>query len=226
MTPTKRAVVLLSGGLDSATVLAMALADGFHVTALSVLYGQRHALELQSAKRIAKARGVIRHEVAHINMFGGSTLIGRDGNVPKNRKEPGVIPETYVPARNTILLGMALSLAEVTGSTDVFIGANAVDYSGYPDCRPAFILAFETLANLATRTAGEHRYRVHAPLIQMTKAEIILAGARLGVDFALTSSCYDPTTEGACGACDSCVIRRKGFTEAGMVDPIPYRSTP
>lgn len=266
-TTTKRAVVLLSGGLDSATTLAIAMGEGFDVTALSVLYGQRHALELQCARRVAKSRGVRRHEITRVDLFGGSALLGQYGEVPKRfGKHPGrddfddptppelvsteqvalfgddvltppppatpttppvptepEIPPTYVPARNTLLLALALSLAEVTDSSDIFIGANAVDYSGYPDCRPVFIEAFEHLANVATRSTGEPRFKIRAPLIAMTKATIIRLGIELDVDYSLTSSCYDATTEGACGACDSCVIRRRGFAEAGAVDPIVYR---
>ncbi len=224
----KRAVVLLSGGLDSATTLAIARAGEFAVYALSFRYGQRHALELAAATRVAQSLGAKEHRIAEIDLrlFGGSALTDEIA-VPKNRgadeMESG-IPITYVPARNTIFLSYALAWAEVLGATDIFIGVNAVDYSGYPDCRPEFIKAVETLANLATKAGVEGaRFRVHTPLISLTKAEIIRRGIGLDVDYSLTHSCYDPTPAGlACGACDSCQLRRKGFQEAGLEDPIAY----
>lgn len=224
----KRAVVLLSGGLDSATTLAIARAGEFAVYALSFRYGQRHALELAAATRVAQSLGAKEHRIAEIDLrlFGGSALTDEIA-VPKNRgadeMESG-IPITYVPARNTIFLSYALAWAEVLGATDIFIGVNAVDYSGYPDCRPEFIKAFETLANLATKAGVEGaRFRVHTPLISLTKAEIIRRGIGLDVNYSLTHSCYDPTPAGlACGACDSCQLRRKGFQEAGLEDPIAY----
>ncbi len=224
----KRAVVLLSGGLDSATTLAIARAEEFAVYALSFRYGQRHAQELAAAARVAQSLGAEEHRIAEIDLrlFGGSALTD-DLAVPKNRA-PGEmesgIPITYVPARNTIFLSYALAWAEVLGATNIFIGVNAIDYSGYPDCRPEFIEAFEALANLATKAGVEGaRFRVYTPLISLTKAEIIRRGTGLGVDYALTHSCYDPTPAGlACGACDSCQLRRKGFREAGLKDPIPY----
>jgi 7-cyano-7-deazaguanine synthase len=223
----KRAVVLLSGGLDSATTLALAFRDGFEAHALSFDYGQRHKLELNAAKRIAAALGAHGHRIATIDLrvFGGSALTA-DLAVPKNRdaKEDDEIPITYVPARNTIFLSYALAWCEVLGAADIFIGANAIDYSGYPDCRPEFISAFETLAKVATKAGVEGtQFRIHAPLIAMSKAEIIRQGADLGVDFSLTHSCYDPTSEGlACGECDSCRLRLAGFRDAGLVDPIRY----
>ena len=224
----KRAVVLLSGGLDSATVLALCRAGGFQTYALSFRYGQRHQREIAAAEKIAASLGVAEHRIAEIDLrvFGGSALTG-DLAVPQGRAAEEMahtIPVTYVPARNTIFLSYALAWAEVLGATDIFIGANAVDYSGYPDCRPEFIAAFEHLANLATRAGVEGaRFRVHAPLIALRKAEIIQRGVSLGVDYSLTHSCYDPTEEGlACGLCDSCQLRLKGFQEAGLVDPVPY----
>ncbi|MFZ5443842.1 MAG: 7-cyano-7-deazaguanine synthase QueC [Myxococcota bacterium] len=224
----KKAVVLLSGGLDSATCLGLAIRDGFEPVCLSISYGQRHAVELERAKTVARAHGVTDHRVVTLDLraIGGSALTA-DLAVPKHDDVSQVsadIPVTYVPARNTIFLGIALGLAEVVGSTDLFIGVNAVDYSGYPDCRPEFIRAFEQLAGLATRAGVEGaRFRVHAPLSGMTKAEIIRAGIAAGVDYALTHSCYDPTPEGlACGRCDSCLLRRKGFEEAGVPDPTRY----
>ena len=224
------AVVLLSGGLDSATVLAIAQRDGYDVSALSFRYGQRHAVELDAAARVAKQFGVRRHEVIAIDLraFGGSALTA-DIPVPKDRSEEeigGVIPITYVPARNTIFLSFALAFAEVTGARDIFIGVNALDYSGYPDCRPEFVNAFERLANVATKAAMESGggFRVHAPLLHLRKSGIITLGLSLGVDYSLTSSCYDPSPEGdACGRCDACVLRLKGFEEAGAADPIRYR---
>lgn len=224
----KRAVVLLSGGLDSATTLAIARAEGFDTFALSFRYGQRHAQELTAAARVAESLGASDHRIAEIDLrlFGGSALTA-EIDVPKNR-EPGEmdgeIPITYVPARNTIFLSYALAWSEVLGTSDIFIGVNAVDYSGYPDCRPEFIRAFERLANLATKAGIEGaRYQVHTPLINLTKSEIIRRGVSLGVDYGQTHSCYDPAPGGrACGACDSCQLRLKGFCEAGLKDPIAY----
>ena len=223
----KRAVVLLSGGLDSATTLAICRHDGFEPCALSFDYGQRHKLELNAAKRVAAALGAREHRIAHIDLrvFGGSALTD-DIAVPKNR-EPDretEIPITYVPARNTIFLSYALAWCEVLGAADIFIGANAIDYSGYPDCRPEFISAFERMANVATKAGVEGtRFQIHAPLISMSKAEIIRKGMELGVDFSLTHSCYDPGADGiACGECDSCRLRLEGFRAAGLVDPIHY----
>lgn len=226
---TSIAVVLLSGGLDSATVAAVARERGFAIHALSFAYGQRHEIELAAAKRVADSIGVERHLVQTIDLriYGGSALTD-DVDVPVGRDEAAMsdeIPVTYVPARNTIFLSHALGYAEVIGAFDLFIGANAVDYSGYPDCRPAFVEQFERLANVATAAAVEGRgtFRVHAPLMQMTKAEIIREGVRLGVDYSLTHSCYAPTDEGlACGGCDSCVLRRNGFKAAGVADPTRY----
>ena len=223
----KRAVVLVSGGLDSATTLAIAVRDGFEPYALSFDYGQRHSIEVEGARQVAVSLGAREHRFASIDLrvFGGSALTDKIA-VPKNRerKESADIPTTYVPARNTIFLSYALAWCEVLGATDIFIGANAVDYSGYPDCRPAFIAAFEHLAAVATKAGIEGtRFRIHAPLISMSKADIIQRGAELGVDFSLTHSCYDPAAEGlACGACDSCQIRLEGFRRAGLKDPIPY----
>jgi 7-cyano-7-deazaguanine synthase len=224
------AVVLVSGGLDSATTLAIARAGGFAVYALSVDYGQRHRLELDCARRVAEALGAVRHTILTVDLraVGGSALTGTL-EVPKDRAHEEIcqgIPVTYVPARNTVLLGLALGYAEVVGAFDLFIGANAIDYSGYPDCRPEFLAAFERLANLATQAAVEGRgtFRVHAPLLTKTKAEIIREGIRLGVDYGLTLSCYDPDAEGrACGRCDSCRLRRKGFEEAAVSDPTVYQ---
>jgi len=226
----KRAVVLLSGGLDSTTTLATAIAEGYETYALSFDYGQRHKIEIDAACRIARALGAKEHRVAKIDMriFGGSALTD-DVDVPKKRSQTEIghgIPITYVPARNTIFLSYALALAETVGARDIFIGANAIDYSGYPDCRPAFIAAFETLANLATKAGveGAH-FRIHAPLIKFSKAEIIRKARELDVDLALTHSCYNPSPNGvACGECDSCLLRLKGFREAGVEDPIRYAS--
>lgn len=223
----KRAVVLLSGGLDSATTLALALRDGFGAYALSFDYGQRHKAELIAAERIAAALGAQEHRVAAVDLrvFGGSALTS-DLAVPKAREiaDHDAIPVTYVPARNTIFLSYALAWCEVLGAADIFIGANAIDYSGYPDCRPEFISAFENLARLGTKAGTEGtRFRIHAPLIAMSKGEIIRKGSELGVDFSVTHSCYDPSAEGfACGDCDSCQLRLAGFREAGLVDPIRY----
>jgi len=218
----RRAVVLLSGGLDSTTVLAMALADGFEVHALTVVYGQRHRVEIDAARRVAQALGVTEHRIAEVDLrlWGGSALTD-DLDVPKGGLEPG-IPVTYVPARNTVFLSLALANAEAIGACDLFIGVNAVDYSGYPDCRPEFIQAFEALANLATKAGVEgDPIRIHAPILMMTKAEIIRRGLDLGLDYGLTHSCYDPFESGrACGACDSCRIRQAAFAELGLVDPV------
>ncbi len=226
-----RAVVLLSGGLDSTTTAARAAADGFTVYALSVDYGQRHRVELERAAAVAAALKVADHRTVTLDLraIGGSALTS-DIAVPKGRTDDAIghgVPVTYVPARNTILLGLALGYAETVGAFDIFIGANVLDYSGYPDCRPEFLNAFETLANLATKagTEGTGKFRVHAPLIKMSKAEIIRAGVTLGVDFSLTLSCYDPDATGrACGGCDSCQLRRKGFADAGVPDPTKYQS--
>jgi 7-cyano-7-deazaguanine synthase len=223
----KRAVVLLSGGLDSSTVLAIAKSQGYEPYALSFSYGQRHVIELEAARRVAAAIGVADHRIAAIDLrvFGGSALTA-DIKVPKGRDTAEMghgIPITYVPARNTIFLSFALAWAEVLGSSDIFIGVNALDYSGYPDCRPEFIEAFEKLANLATKAGveGRQKLEIHTPLIALTKAEIIAKGIELGVDYGLTSSCYDPSPTGApCGECDSCLLRRKGFRENGMEDPL------
>lgn len=226
-----KAVVLLSGGLDSTTALAVAKSQGFSTYALSVDYGQRHRVELRRAAAVAQALGVADHRVVTLDLraIGGSALTA-DVEVPKGRSADEMghgVPVTYVPARNTILLGLALGYAETVGAFDLFIGANVLDYSGYPDCRPEFLTAFEALANLATRagTEGAGRFRVHSPLLKLTKAEIIREGARLGVDYSLTLSCYDPDGEGrACGRCDSCLLRTKGFAEAGVADPTPYQA--
>jgi len=225
----KTAVVLLSGGLDSATALAIAQAEGFHVAAISFRYGQRHEFELEAAQRVAQRAGVARHVIAQIDLraFGGSALTS-DIPVPKDRSAHQMtadIPVTYVPARNTIFLSFALAFAESLSASDIFIGVNALDYSGYPDCRPEYVAAFEAMANLATKAAieGTSRYRIHTPLIQMTKGQIIRRGLELGVDYSLTSSCYDPSSAGEpCGRCDSCVLRLKGFAEAGVPDPLKY----
>ena len=224
----KRAVVLLSGGLDSATVLAISRGEGFENYALSFRYGQRHERELEAAKRIAQSLGTKAHRIAEIDLrvFGGSALTA-DLEVPSGRSQAEMsqeIPITYVPARNTIFLSYALAWAEVIEAEDIFIGANAIDYSGYPDCRPEFIRAFEHLAKVATRVGVEGtNFRIHAPLIALSKAEIIQKGISLGVNYAFTYSCYNPAPDGlACGVCDSCQLRRKGFREAGIADPIAY----
>lgn len=225
----KKAVVLLSGGLDSTTALAMAVAEGFAVYAMSFRYGQRHSIELESAARIARALGAVRHLVVDFDLraIGGSALTD-EIEVPKSRSSSEMsegIPVTYVPARNTIFLSFALGWAEVLGAADIFIGVNALDYSGYPDCRPEYIDAFTRMANLATKAGveGATRLRIHTPLIAMTKAEIIRKGLDLGVDYALTHSCYDPAPDGTpCGKCDSCLLRQKGFAEAGARDPLCY----
>ncbi len=227
---TKKAVVLLSGGLDSATVLAIAKRDGFDAYALSFRYGQRHEHEIEAARRVADAIGVVQHVVVNIDLrqFGGSALTS-DIDVPKDRDpnemEHG-IPVTYVPARNTIFQSYALAWAEVLGANDIFIGVNALDYSGYPDCRPEYIEAYERMANLATKAGveGTQRLTIHAPLMAMTKAQIVCAGLALGVDYGMTSTCYDPSPSGeACGHCDACQLRLKGFAENDMTDPVPYQ---
>jgi 7-cyano-7-deazaguanine synthase len=224
----KKAVVLLSGGLDSATCLGLAKAQGFEPVCLSVAYGQRHAVEVQQARVVAQAAGVKDHRVVTMDLraIGGSALTA-DVAVPKHddvSQVGGGIPVTYVPARNTIFLGLALGLAEAVDARDIFIGVNAVDYSGYPDCRPEFIHEFEKLAMLATKAGVEGgRFTIHAPLSGMTKADIIRAGVKVGVDYAVTHSCYDPAADGrACGRCDSCLLRKKGFDEAGVPDPTRY----
>jgi len=231
MTVDKKAVVLLSGGIDSATVLAIAKAEGFDVYALTFEYGQRHASEVKAARRVAEQIGAEEHVVARIDLriFGGSALTA-DIAVPKNRANHDIgagIPVTYVPARNTIFLSFALAWAEVLGASDVFVGVNAVDYSGYPDCRPEFIQAYENMANLATKAGveGTQQLKIHAPLIKLSKSEIIRLGSQLKVDYSLTSSCYDPSESGeACGSCDSCLIRKNGFLANGIGDPVPYQS--
>lgn len=228
---SRPAVVLLSGGLDSATTAAIARSEGFDLYALSVDYGQRHRFELEAAARVAEQLAVRRHVVQRIDLslFGGSALTA-DFEVPKGRSEADLqsgIPITYVPARNTVFLALALAYAEVVGAADIFLGVNAVDYSGYPDCRPEYITAFERLANLATKSGveGTARYQIHAPLIDSTKAEIIQRGSALGVDYGLTHSCYDPSPAGiSCGRCDACILRQKGFAAAGLVDPLPYQT--
>jgi 7-cyano-7-deazaguanine synthase len=224
----KPAVVLLSGGIDSTTTLAIAIAEGYEVYALSFDYGQRHQIETEAARRIAHSLGAKEHRVAKIDLriFGGSALTD-EIDVPRKRSETQIahgIPVTYVPARNTIFLSYALAWAEVISASDIFLGVNAIDYSGYPDCRPEFIEAFENLANLATKAGVEgRRFQIHTPLIKFSKADIIRKAAELGVDLSLTHSCYDPTPEGlACGECDSCLLRLKGFREAGFKDPIRY----
>jgi 7-cyano-7-deazaguanine synthase len=229
---SRKAVVLLSGGLDSTTTLAIAKSMGFEVYALTFDYGQRHDAEIQAASRIANDASVVRHVVTEIDLraFGGSALTA-DIPVPKNRNVKEMsqgIPITYVPARNTIFLSFALAWAEVLGANDIFIGVNALDYSGYPDCRPEFIDAFERMANLATRAGveGSLRLRIHAPLIQLTKAQIIQKGIELGVDYSQTLSCYDPAPNGAgCGRCDACLLRLKGFEASGIKDPARYHPT-
>jgi 7-cyano-7-deazaguanine synthase len=219
-----RAVVLLSGGLDSATAAAMAKAEGWAVDALTILYGQVHAIEVDAARRVSQSLGIERHVELQIDLglFGGSTLVG-DGAVPKERDlETSGIPSTYVPARNTVFLSLALALAETRGADRIVIGVNAIDYSGYPDCRPEYLAAFEQVARLATRAGIEGRdIRIHAPLARMSKADIIRAGTKLGVDYGLTHSCYDPLPGGRpCGGCDSCRLRARGFAEAGLQDPL------
>lgn len=232
MTPRPKAVVLLSGGLDSATVMADARAQGFDLYALTVLYGQRHLVEREAARRVARAYQAVRHVEQSIDLraFGGSALTA-DIDVPKDRDEAVMaqgIPITYVPARNTVFLSLALAWAEVLGAFDLFVGVNCVDYSGYPDCRLEYLKAFEALANLATRAGveGAGVFRVHAPLLKLTKAQIIRHGLSLGVDYGLTHSCYDPTPEGlSCGRCDSCRLRLTAFESLGLIDPISYASS-
>jgi 7-cyano-7-deazaguanine synthase len=229
MDSARKAVVLSSGGIDSTTAMAIARYEGFKIYSLSFFYGQRHAFELQAAQKVANAIGVTEHRVINIDLkqIGGSSLTD-DIDVPKNRGEQEMtrgIPVTYVPARNTIFLSFALAWAEVLKSSDIFIGVNAIDYSGYPDCRPEYIDAFERMANLATKAGveGAANIRIRTPLIHLTKAQIIQKGMDLGVDFRLTHSCYDPSPQGlACGKCDSCFLRRKGFKEAGATDPTRY----
>ena len=231
MSASRKAVVLLSGGVDSTTSLAIARSQGFECHALSFAYGQRHAYELEAAGRVASALGARQHVIARIDLraFGGSALTD-DIAVPKDRSAEEMstgIPVTYVPARNTIFLSFALAWAETLCASDIFIGVNALDYSGYPDCRPEYIAAFQKMADLATRAGveGTQRLVIHTPLIAMTKRQIIEAGVALSVDYALTSSCYDPAPDGtACGSCDSCTLRLKGFREAGVGDPIRYRT--
>lgn len=223
---SKKAIILLSGGLDSATTLAIAKSEGYDCHALSFRYGQRHAVELERAAKVAKAFNVSEHKIADIDLrlFGGSALTA-DIAVPKDRSDHDIsngIPITYVPARNTVFLSFALAYAEVIGAFDIFIGVNALDYSGYPDCRPEFIAAYENMANLATAAGvkGENTLKIHTPIISLTKAEIIQKGTALGVNYGLTLSCYDPTPEGKpCGHCDSCLIRAKGFAASGLADP-------
>ena len=236
--PTKKAtdnssaVVLLSGGLDSATTAAIARAEGYRIHALSVDYGQRHRFELEAAQRVGQSLGVAEHRVLKIDLasLGGSALTANI-DVPKDRAADEMstgIPVTYVPARNTVMLSLALAYAEVVGAADIFIGVNAVDYSGYPDCRPEFIAAFEQVANLATKAGveGTLRFRIHTPLIHLTKAEIIRRGVELGVDYGLTHTCYSPDAAGKpCGRCDACQIRLKGFADAGLTDPLNYSQT-
>ncbi len=229
-----KAIVLLSGGLDSATCLAIAKSEGFSTYALSFRYGQRHSVELEASSKIAKSLGAEEHRIIDIDLagFGGSALTDRELKVPKGRKPEqmsGEIPITYVPARNTVFLSIALAWAEVIGAWDIFIGVNAIDYSGYVDCRPEFIEAFEKLANLATAAAveGKGTFRIHAPLLHLTKAQIVARGLELGVDYSLTSSCYDPQPDGsACGECDSCILRYRAFVANGVEDPIAYRKKP
>lgn len=228
----KKAVCLLSGGLDSATALACARRDGFQTCALTFDYGQRHRVELEAASRVARQLGAAEHRLFRMDLraFGGSALTA-DIDVPKDRHSaliPSEIPVTYVPARNTVFLSIALAWAEVLGSSDIYIGVNAVDYSGYPDCRPEFIRAFEQMANLATKAGveGRQNLRIHTPLIHLSKAEIIRLGLELGVDYSLTHSCYDPVEGLACGHCDSCLLRKAGFAEAGVPDPLPYAGDP
>jgi len=225
---SRKAVVLLSGGLDSTTCVALAKADGFEPVCLAIAYGQRHQVELERARKVSEVLGVSDFRVVSLDLraIGGSALTA-DIPVPKDRDEAamaGSIPATYVPARNTVFLSLALGLAEVVGAVDVYIGVNAVDYSGYPDCRPEFIRAFEQLANLATKAGVEgKRFQIHAPLSGMTKADIIREGLRLGVDYRMTHSCYDPDPQGlACGRCDSCLLRKRGFEQVGVSDPTRY----
>ena len=226
-----QAVVLLSGGLDSATTLALARRDGFAIYALTIRYGQRHTAEVDAARQIAQVLGAVRHVIVDLDLrqFGGSALTDDTIAIPKGRALGEMaqgIPATYVPARNTIFLSLALAWAEVLGTNDIFIGVNALDYSGYPDCRPEYIAAFQRMADLATKAGvqGGQRLTIHAPLIGMSKREIIAEGLALGVDYGLTVSCYDPSPAGeACGQCDACTLRQKGFADAGVRDPVPYR---
>lgn len=230
MIKEKKAVVLSSGGLDSTTAMAIAKDEGYEIYSLTFSYGQRHALELEAARKVEKALGAQEHMVIHLDLgkIGGSALTDATIDVPKARSEEEMkkeIPITYVPARNTIFLSYALAWAEVLGASEIFVGVNAIDYSGYPDCRPEYIKSFEDMANLAIKATveGKMRITIRAPLIKMTKAEIIRKGMELGVDFQLTHSCYDPSPEGkACGQCDSCLLRKKGFREAGIPDPTEY----
>ncbi len=223
------AVILLSGGLDSATVAAIAREEGWRLHALSVDYGQRHRFELGAAAKVARSMGAVEHQTVQLDLarFGGSALTAELA-VPKGRSSAAMqrdIPITYVPARNTVFLSLALAYAETLSAADIFVGVNAVDYSGYPDCRPEFVAAFETLANLATKAGveGTARFRIRTPLLHLTKSQIIRRGVELGVDYALTHSCYDPGPAGqACGQCDACLLRRQGFADAGLVDPLPY----
>ncbi len=227
-----RAVVLLSGGLDSSTCLAVAMSEGFEAHALTVNYGQRHRDEIDRARRVARAIGAADHRVvrADLSTFGGSALTDRAIAVPKGRSARAMasgIPITYVPARNTVLLALALAHAETIGAADIYVGVNAIDYSGYPDCRPAFIRAFERLARVATKAGVEgRRLRIRAPLLRLSKARIIRLGTRLGVPYRVTRSCYDPVRGRACGRCDACELRRKGFAEAGVSDPTAYADVP
>ena len=226
-----KAVILLSGGMDSATVAAIALRDGYEVYALSVRYGQRHAVELEAARRVAERLGVRRHVIIDLDLraFGGSALTS-EAPVPKDTPlgEIGVrIPSTYVPARNTIFLSLALAWAETLGASDIFLGANALDYSGYPDCRPEYLEAYARMADLATRAGVEQgaRLRIHTPLLRLTKAEIVARGLALGLDYGITSTCYDPAADGAaCGRCEACLLRLKGFEQAGLPDPARYQA--
>jgi len=232
MKKDKYAVILLSGGLDSATTLALARSKGFQCYALTFSYGQRNHCEIEAASHVARSLSALEHRIIDIDLagFGGSALTDRSIEVPKDRTDlgrPGHIPPTYVPARNTIFLSYALAWAETLGAFDIFIGVNCTDYSGYPDCRPEFISAFEKLSNLATaaEVRRKARYRIHTPIIKMGKSQIILTGTKLGVDYSLTHSCYDPDESGrSCGRCDSCRLRLKGFAEAGLKDPIEYAS--
>jgi len=226
----KKAIVLLSGGLDSATAINIAKSEGYEVYALSFKYGQRHLHELECAKKIASKVGVVEHQIAEINLnvFGGSALTDAEISVPKGREIESMsegIPVTYVPARNTIFLSFALAYAEVIGCHDIFIGVNALDYSGYPDCRPEFIEAYQNMANLATKEGveGTNKMTIHTPLIDLTKGQIVEWGLKLGVDYSMTNTCYDPSPEGkACGECDACILRLKGFAENGTTDPAEY----